>query len=110
MTTRHPVLGNMPARQPDETAAWTLCITPGSTQYLYTSDNEPGRIYKLTLDGKIVGMLGESGHELGQFSWTHGIACPSENTIYVADMNNWRVQKLILHLSSEADGGGPPTR
>ena len=52
------------------------------------------------LDGKIVGMLGESGHELGQFSWAHGIACPSENTIYVADMNNWRVQKLMLHPSS----------
>jgi hypothetical protein len=98
--TRHPVLGNLPARPPDETAAWTLCITPGPTQVLYTSDNEPGRIYKLTLDGRIVGMLGESGHELGQFSWTHGIACPSENTIYVADMNNWRVQKLMLHPSN----------
>ena len=34
---------------------------------------------------------------MGQFSWTHGLACPSENTLYVADMNNWRVQKLILH-------------
>ena len=46
---------------------------------------------------KIVGMLGESGHDMGQFNWIHGIACPSENTLYVADMNNWRVQKLILH-------------
>ena len=95
--TRHPVLGNLPARPSDETAAWTLCITPTATQYLYASDVEPGRVYKLTLDGKIVGMLGESGHDLGQFNWAHGIACPSENTIYVADMNNWRVQKLILH-------------
>jgi hypothetical protein len=56
-----------------------------------------GRLYKLTLDGKIVGMLGESGHELGQFNWAHGLACPSEHTLYVADMNHWRVQKLILH-------------
>jgi hypothetical protein len=91
------VLGNLPRVHPIETAAWTLCITPTPTQYLYATDVEPGRLYKLTLDGKIVGMLGESGHDLGQFNWAHGVACPSENTIYVADMNNWRVQKLILH-------------
>jgi sugar lactone lactonase YvrE len=95
--TRHPVLGNLAPNPPDETQPWTICITSGPTQYLYTSDQEPGRIYKLTLDGKIVGMFGESGHDMGQFSWTHGLACPSENTLYVADMNNWRVQKLILH-------------
>ena len=94
---RHPVLGNVNPNPPDETQPWTICITNGPTQYLYTSDQEPGRVYKLTLDGKIVGMLGESGHELGQFNWIHGIACPSENMIYVADMNNWRVQKLVLH-------------
>jgi len=95
--TRHPVLGNLAANPPDETQPWTICITQGPTQYLYTSDSEPGRIYKLTLDGKIIGMLGESGHDMGQFSWTHGLACPSDNTLYVADMNNWRVQKIILH-------------
>ncbi len=95
--TRHPVLGNLPQNPPDETQPWTICITQGQTQYLFTSDSEPGRIYKLTLDGKIAGMFGESGHDLGQFNWTHGLACPSENTLYVADMNNWRVQKIILH-------------
>jgi sugar lactone lactonase YvrE len=96
--TRHPVLGNMPANRPDETQPWTICITNTPTQYLYTSDSEPGRIYKLSLpDGKILGVLGKSGHVLGQFNWIHGLACPEENTLYVADMNNWRVQKLILH-------------
>ena len=94
---RHPVLGNLAPHPPDETQPWTICITQGPTQYLFTSDSEPGRIYKLTLDGKIVGMFGESGHDMGQFNWTHGLACPSENTLYVADMNNWRVQKIILH-------------
>ena len=94
---RHPVLGNLPANPPDETPPLTLCITNTPTQYLYTSDNEPGSVYKLTLDGRMVGMLGESGHETGQFNWIHGIACPSEDVLYVADMNNWRVQKLMLH-------------
>ena len=95
--TRHPVLGNLAPNPPDETQPWTICITQGPTQYLFTSDQEPGRIYKLTLDGKIVGMLGESGHDVGQFNWVHGLACPSEDVLYVADMNNWRVQKLLLH-------------
>ena len=56
----------------------------------------------MTLDGKIVGMLGESGHEVGQFNWTHGLACPSENVLWVADMNNWRVQKLTLKPTGAA--------
>jgi hypothetical protein len=51
----------------------------------------------LSLDGKVLGWLGESGKELKQFGWIHEIACPSENEIYVAELLNWRVQKLILH-------------
>ena len=78
-------------------APWAICITPGPTQYLYASDAFPGRIYKLTLDGKVLGMLGQSGKQLKQFGWIHEIACPSENTLFVAELLNWRVQKLTLH-------------
>ena len=93
---RQPVLGNKSPNPPDETAPWTICISDGETQYLFASDVEPGRIYKLTLDGKILGWLGKSGRQLGQFNWVHGISCRSEETLYVADMNNWRIQKLLL--------------
>jgi hypothetical protein len=86
-----------PSLQGAPGAPWTICITNGATQYLYTSDAYPGRIYKLTLDGKVVGMFGSAGRDLGKFNWLHGLACPSENVLYVADLNNWRVQKLILH-------------
>ena len=103
---RRPVLGNLPANAPDETAPWTLCISTGPTQYLYTTDQEPGRLYKLSLDGTIVGMLGESGREAKQFNWVHGLACPADDRIYVADMNNWRVQRLTLHAAPAK----PPTR
>jgi DNA-binding beta-propeller fold protein YncE len=75
---------------------WTLCITPGPNQVLYTSDAFPGRIYKLSLDGKVLGMLGKAGKQPGQFGWIHAIACPSENELYVAEILNWRVQKLVL--------------
>jgi len=76
---------------------WTLCITPGPRQVLYASDAFPGRIYKLSLDGKVLGVFGESGKQLKQFGWIHGIACPSEDVLYVGELLNWRVQKLMLH-------------
>jgi hypothetical protein len=75
---------------------WSLCITPPPHQVLYSSDAWPGRIYKLSLEGKVLGMLGQSGKQLKQFGWIHAMACPSENVIYVAELLNWRVQKLIL--------------
>ena len=78
-------------------APWAVCITPGPTQYLYAADSFPGRVYKFTLDGKIIGVLGKAGKQLKQFGWIHEIACPSENELYVAEVLNWRVQKLILH-------------
>ena len=78
-------------------APWALCITPGPNQVLYAADAYPGRIYKMTLDGKVLGTIGEGGRQLKQFGWVHEIACPSENTLYVAELLTWRVQKLLLH-------------
>jgi len=77
-------------------APWAICITPGPNQVLYSADAVPGRIYKLTLDGKVLGVLGEAGKEPKQFGWIHEIACPSENELYVAELLNWRVQHLTL--------------
>ena len=95
-----PAIGNKP---PDTVtgamapgAPWAICITPGPNQVLYSSDAFPGRIYKLSLEGKVMGVLGESGKRLKQFGWIHEIACPSENELYVAEILNWRAQKLIL--------------
>jgi hypothetical protein len=96
-----PAIGNKV--DPDATkgtfapgSPWTLCITPPPNQVLFTSDAYPGRLYKMSLDGKMLGVLGESGKQLKQFGWIHAIACPSANTVYVAELLNWRVQKLML--------------
>ena len=80
-------------------APWAICVSAPNAQgqqFIYSSDAFPGRVYKMTLDGKLVGMLGKSGHQAKQFGWIHEIACPSENEIYVAELLNWRVQILIL--------------
>jgi DNA-binding beta-propeller fold protein YncE len=78
-------------------APWAICITPGPKQVLYSSDSVPGRIYKLDLDGNILGAFGKSGKLLGQLGWVHEISCPTENTLFVAELLNWRIQKLMLH-------------
>ena len=78
-------------------APWAVCITPPPHQFLYAADAYPGRIYKMTLDGHVLGVLGEAGKQLKQFGWIHEMACPSENELYVAELLNWRVQKLELH-------------
>ena len=107
-----PWMGNMPSEVPATAEApaplnktmlngspWAICITPGPRQVLYASDGYPGRIYKLALDGKVLGVLGTTGHGLGQFGWIHELACPSENVLYAAELLNWRVQRLTLEPS-----------
>jgi hypothetical protein len=89
-TTDHPSGARMPG------SPWAICITPPPHQVLFSSDAFPGRIYKLSLDGKVLGVFGKTGKQLGQFGWIHEIACPSENELYVAELLNWRAQKIVL--------------
>lgn len=83
-------------------APWAICITPGPHQYLYTSnstgtgDLDNGEIYKLELDGTILGKFGRGGRMLGEFASTHAIDCRNENELYVAEILSWRVQKITL--------------
>jgi hypothetical protein len=59
-----PAIGNIPSEAQTKAGTfapgspWTICITPGPNQVLYSADAWPGRIYKLSLDGKLLGMLG----------------------------------------------------
>jgi len=97
-----PAIGNTPNPEAgpgtqSPGAPWAVCITPGPNQVLYASDAFPGRIYKMDLEGHMLGVLGKAGKQLKQFGWIHEMACPSENELYVAEVLNWRVQKLLLH-------------
>jgi sugar lactone lactonase YvrE len=83
-----------------------ICIPPGQDKIMYVGDLYPGRIYKLTLDGEVLGMLGKSGKPAGQFGGLHGLACPSENVLYTAEFINWRSQKIVLHPERAATRTG----
>jgi sugar lactone lactonase YvrE len=96
-------------------APWSLCITPGPHQYLYTSNSNPdnqdmqlakvsGQIFKMELDGTVLGKFGVPGKEQGQFSTVHGIDCRVDNEILVSEIVEWRFQKFILQPTA-AQGG-----
>jgi len=75
----------------------SLCIPPGSDVIYVGETTFPGRIIKATLQGEVLGVIGNSGRNPGEFSGAHGLACPSENLLFVAETSNSRVQRLVLH-------------
>lgn len=83
---------------------WAVCITPGQHQYLYSSNStnttdmsENGEIYKMELDGKILGKFGRGGKQMKEFMAVHELDCRNENEVLAGEISNWRVQKLLLH-------------
>jgi hypothetical protein len=53
-------------------------------------------IYKVQLDGKVVGRFGTAGKLPKEFGVANSIDCRSENELLVGEMSNWRVQKVTL--------------
>ena len=81
-----------------------LCITPGPNQVLYSSNSNPpndidtaGDIYKLKLDGTVIGKFGKAGRPPKEFGFVNAIDCRRENELYVGEIINLRVQKVMLH-------------
>jgi DNA-binding beta-propeller fold protein YncE len=80
-----------------------LCITPGPNQVLYSSNSNPpndidvaGEIYKMRLDGTVIGKFGRAGKLPKEFGTVNAIDCRNESTLYVGEIGNMRVQKLTL--------------
>jgi hypothetical protein len=81
-----------------------MCITKGANAVLYVSNSNPwndidvaGDILKMRLDGTVLGKFGRAGRLLKEFGAVNSIDCRSENTLFVGELANLRVQKLVLH-------------
>ena len=80
-----------------------LCITPGPNQVLYSSNSNPpddfdvaGEIYKMKLDGTVIGKFGKAGKLPKEFGTVNAIDCRSENNLLIGEIANMRVQKITL--------------
>jgi hypothetical protein len=80
-----------------------ICISPGAHQYLYSSNSNPvddidanGEIYRLELDGRVLGKFGKAGKLPKEFGSVNAIDCRGNTELYVGELGNWRVQKLTL--------------
>ena len=90
---------------------WAVCVSPGPHQYLFASNSNPdsntpasswditGEIYKMELDGTIIGKFGKAGKGLGEFSTVHEIDCRNPDQLFVSEISAWRAQKIILSPS-----------
>ena len=87
--------------------SWTVCVSPGPHQYLFSSNSNPngntpgswdntGEIYKMELDGTVIGKFGHAAKTLGGFQVVHMMDCRNPNEIIVGEIESWRVQKLLL--------------
>jgi DNA-binding beta-propeller fold protein YncE len=77
-------------------APWAMCLTPGPNPIMWTVDGQTGKFYKLNLNDEILGTFGRFGKAVGETEWTHGLACPSEDTLYAAEELNYRMDKITV--------------
>src|SRR5439155_2265999 len=96
---------------------WGLCITQGPHQYLFSTASsgtnmevsnvkDTGEIYKMELDGTVLGRFGKAGKALKEFASIHQMDCRNPDEVYVAEITAWRVQKLLLHPTATRSTGG----
>jgi len=82
-----------------------MCITRGATQYLFISHAgdpdgmDDAAIFKVTLDGQVVGRFGSAGKMPKQFGLANSLDCRSDTELLVGEMTNWRVQRVTLRAA-----------
>jgi hypothetical protein len=76
-------------------APWSVCTSPAPNQYLFSGDGN-GKIYKLDMNGNLVGWAQTSqGH--GQTGCLiHELHCESDTVLYKGDCSTWTVEKITI--------------
>lgn len=79
-------------------STWSVCITNSSPQYLFSGDGTTGKIYKMDLNGKVLGMMvtGQDHGEEDTGDLVHALDCRSPNVVYVGSASMWDVQKITI--------------
>lgn len=73
---------------------YDMAISPEGE--LYVVEFGPGRVTKLSLDGKLLGRFGKAGRQTGEFWTPWGVAVTQNGKVYVGDTGNRRLVELQL--------------
>jgi hypothetical protein len=75
-------------------APWGICASP---HYLYSGDGTTGKVYKLDLNGKLLGW-GQTSLGQGQSGCLiHEIHCASDTVVYKGACSEWNVEKFTIN-------------
>jgi streptogramin lyase len=79
-------------------APWSVCVTNSTPQYLFTGDGASGKIYKMDLNGKVLGMAvtGQDHGEENTGDLVHSIDCRNPNVVFIGSASMWDVQKVTI--------------
>jgi DNA-binding beta-propeller fold protein YncE len=82
-------------------APWSICTSPAPNQFLFSGDGN-GKLYKVDLNGNLVGWAQTSeGH--GQTGClVHELHCESDTVIYKGDCSTWTVEKITIKGMAKA--------
>jgi hypothetical protein len=86
---------------------WTACASGGAHQYMFLSNSNPngngpgtwettGEIYKVELDGTVVGKFGKPGKLAPGLQVMHMMDCRNPDRPVLGEIESWRVQRYIL--------------
>ena len=75
------------------TAPWSLCLTNGPNPVMFVGS--VGRVYKMDLTGKVLGVFGRQGRMPGTLDSIHQLACPDEKTVFLANLYASRLDKWV---------------
>jgi NHL repeat len=82
-------------------APWALCTTDTTPQYLFSGDGT-GKVYKMDMDGKVLGMF-ITGQDHGledTGNLIHSLDCRNPNTLFIGSASMWDVQKVTIKANS----------
>ena len=82
-------------------APWSVCVSPTPNQFIFSGDGN-GKLYKLDMNGNLVGWAQTSeGH--GQTGClVHELHCESDTVIYKGDCSTWTVEKISIRGTGRA--------
>jgi hypothetical protein len=80
-------------------SVWQFAFSIDENQkFLFVDDGENNVIWTVRReDGGVVGQMGHSGRNAGQFHWVHQIVSDSQGNLYTGEVDTGkRIQKFVL--------------